>query len=229
MRPILEDLRFAVLISANAEWRVVKPLFPAAIHTSPFGEYFIAEVAHEQVLFFHGGWGKVSAAASTQYVIDHFHPAHLINLGTCAGVEGRVQRFDVVVPERVVIYDIAEAMGDSEEAMAEYTTTLPLPARLPVGVLKVTMYSADRDLTTAGLGEIEGPFRPVAADWESGSIAWVARKNATPLLIIRGVSDLVGPENSEAQGNLRLFETNTARVMQSLVGDLPKWMAALAM
>ena len=151
MGAIREDPRFAVLISANVEWRVVKPLFPAAIHTSPFGEYFLAEVAHEQVLFFHGGWGKVSAASSTQYVIDHFHPTHLINLGTCAGVEGRVRRFDVVVPDKVVIYDIAEAIGDSGEAIAEYTTTLRLPMRLPAPVHTVTMYSADRDLTAASL------------------------------------------------------------------------------
>jgi len=127
----------------------------------------------------------------------------------------------------VVIYDIGEAMGDSQEAIAEYTTTLPLPAHLPVPVLKATMYSADRDLTAAGLREIDGRFRPVVADWESGPIAWVAQKNATPLLILRGVTDLVGTEHTEAQGNLPLFETNTARVMQSLIGDLPEWMAVL--
>jgi adenosylhomocysteine nucleosidase len=223
-----KELRFAVLISASTEWRVVKPLFSAAIHTSPYCEYFIAKVAREEVLFFHGGWGKVAAAGSTQYIIDHFHPRRLINLGTCGGVEGRIKRFDVVVPERVVIYDIAEAIGDSQEAIAEYTTALPLPAHLAVPVLKVTMYSADRDLTAAGLREIEGRFRPVVTDWESGPIAWVAQKNATPLLILRGVSDLVGPEHAEAQGNFQMFETNAARVMQRLIGDLPQWMAVLA-
>src|SRR5579871_4523461 len=67
-------LGFAVLISANAEWRAVKPLFSTPIHTSPYGEYFVAKVAEEDVLFFHGGWGKVAAAGSTQYVIDNFHP-----------------------------------------------------------------------------------------------------------------------------------------------------------
>jgi len=74
----------------------VKPLFATAtIETSPYGEYFFANIERERVLFFHGGWGKVAAAASTQYVIDHFHPARLINLGTCEGVEGRINRFDI--------------------------------------------------------------------------------------------------------------------------------------
>jgi adenosylhomocysteine nucleosidase len=222
-----EGLRSAVLISANAEWRVVKPLFPSAMpQTSPYGEYFFATVERERVLFFHGGWGKVAAAGSTQYVIDRFHPARLINLGTCGGVEGRVKRFDVVAVEKVVIYDIAEAMGDSKEAIAEYSTTLPLPARIPVPAVKATMFSADRDLTAAGLREIDPVYRPAVADWESGAIAWVAHRNAIPLLILRGVTDLVSPEKAEAQGNLQLFQDNTDRVMRNLVADLPKWLAA---
>ena len=222
------DPHFAVLISADAEWRVVRPLFPAAaIEKSPYGEYFFANVERERVLFFHGGWGKVAAAGSTQYVIDRFHPARLINLGTCGGVEGRISRFAVAVVEKVVIYDIAEAMGDSKEAIADYSTTLALPSRLPVPAVRVTMYSADRDLTPAGLRQLDALYHPVVADWESGAIAWVARKNATPLLILRGVTDLVSLAKGEAQGNLQLFQENSARVMRNLVSDLPKWLAAL--
>jgi adenosylhomocysteine nucleosidase len=221
-----EDLRFAVLISANAEWGAVKPLYPSApVQTSLYGEYFYANVERERVLFFHGGWGKVAAAGSTQYVIDRFRPARLINLGTCGGVEGRIKRFDIVAVEKVVIYDIAEAMGDSKEAIADYSTTLTLPTRLPVPVVKAAMYSADRDLTAAGLREMEAQYQPVVADWESGAIAWVAHKNHTPLLILRGVSDLVSGEKAEAQGNLQLFQDNTVRVMQDLVAALPKWLA----
>lgn len=223
-----QGLPFAVLISADMEWRAVKPLFvQAAVHRSPYGEYFFANVERKRVLFFQGGWGKVAAAGSTQYVIDHFKPGRLINLGTCGGVEGRVKRFDVVAPEKVVIYDIAEAMGDSEEAIAHYTTTIPLPTRIPVPVLKATLYSADRDLTAPGLRDMERRFHPVAVDWESGAISWVAQRNHTPLLILRGVSDLVSEDKAEAQGNPELFATNAARVMQNLMRDLPLWIAAL--
>ena len=229
-RPPLEarDLPFAVLISANAEWKTVKPLYPgAALERSPYGEYFYVNVERERVLFFQAGWGKTAAAASTQYVIDHFKPAHLINLGTCGGVEGRIKRFDVVAPERVVIYDIHEAMGDSKEAIEHYSTSLTLPANLPIPVVRATMYSADRDVTPQGLREMEEQFKPTAVDWESGSIAWVAKQNHTPLLILRGVTDLVSLTNGEAQGSLALFEQNTSKVMENLVHDLPKWIAAL--
>jgi len=219
-------LHYAVLVSANAEWQVVRPLFAGSpVATSPYGEYLFAGVGRERVLFFHGGWGKVAAAGSTQYVIDRFHPARLINLGTCGGVEGRIERFAVAIVEKAVVYDVAEAMGDSKQAIADYTTTLPLPARLPVAAVKVTMYSGDRDLTAAGLRALDPLYRPVVADWESGAIAWVAHRNGTPLLILRGVTDLVSPEKAEAEGNLQLFQENTARVMRALVADLPRWLA----
>jgi len=206
---------------------MVKPLFEREkFGTSPYGEYFFADIDGERVLFFQGGWGKVAAAGSTQYVIDHFHPARLINLGTCGGVEGRIQRFEVVALERAIIYDIEEAIGDSTEAIAEYSTSVLLPDRFPVPAVRATMYSADRDLTAAGVRELNAQYQPVVADWESGAIAWVARKNGTPVLILRGVSDLVSSEKAEARGDLQLFENNTGRVMQTLVADLPKWMAA---
>ena len=217
--------RFAVLVSADAEWQVVNPLFPdVVIQTSPYGEFFLTEIRGESVLFFQGGWGKIAAAASTQYVIDHFHSARLINIGTCGGVEGRIRCFDTVVVEKVVVYDIAEAMGDSQQAIAAYATSLALPVRFPVPAVKVTMYSADRDLTATGLRELDAQHQVVVADWESGAIAWVASRNATPVLILRGVTDLVNRDHAEAHGNLLLFETNAAKVIRNLVRDLPLWL-----
>src|SRR5712691_2022325 len=125
-----DHLKFAILVSANAEWTVLKSLFPHP-HTesSPYGECFFQGMDGERVLFFHGGFGKVAAAASTQYVIDHFKPANLINIGTCGGVEGRIGRFDVVVPDKLVIYDLYPEMGeDPREEIAHYTTELDLPS-----------------------------------------------------------------------------------------------------
>lgn len=223
-----KDLKFAVLVSASAEWQVLKPLFPTArVECSTYGEYFFTGLDGNTILFQHSGWGKVSAAGSTQYVIDRFKPAHLINLGTCGGVEGRIGRFQIIAANKTVIYDIHEAMGDPHEAIEHYTTTLDLPADLPVPAIRATLYSADRDLTPEGLRELERRYRPVAVDWESGAIAWIAKRNRTPLLILRGVTDVVSLEKAEAEGNLALFQENAPRVMRELIRDLPKWLAVL--
>ena len=73
---------------------------------------------------------------------------------------------------------------------------------------------------------MDARYHPVVADWETGAIAWVAQRNRTPVLILRGVTDLVSPDKAEAQGDLKLFQQNTVRVMQDLVGSLPQWLAA---
>ena len=65
------------------------------IERSPYGEYFSANLGEYRALFFHGGWGKVAASASTQYVIDQFRPEYFINLWTCGGI-GNSNGFETV-------------------------------------------------------------------------------------------------------------------------------------
>jgi len=196
---MIKHLKFAVLVSANAEWVAVKSAFPApSVERSPYGEYFFNHAGEERVLFFHGSLGKVAAAASTQYVIDHFRPARLINIGTCGGVEGRIGRFEIVVPDKLVIYDIYSAIGD-DPSEGHYMTEPDLPAHFP-NACHTTLYSADRNLTPATLREIEDRYHPVAVDWESGAIAWVAKRNGTPLLFMRGGSDLVALREARPKG-----------------------------
>jgi adenosylhomocysteine nucleosidase len=84
-----------VLISADAEWRVVRAMFPdMETSPTPFGDWFAATLPafhSEPVVFFHGGWGKIAAAASTQHAIDRWHPDLLVNLGTCGGFAGLIE------------------------------------------------------------------------------------------------------------------------------------------
>jgi adenosylhomocysteine nucleosidase len=65
-------------------------------------------------------------------------------------------------------------------------------------------------------------------DWESGAIAWTARRNGKRVLILRGVSDLVSTQSGgEAYGNIGKFEDGTERVMKTLVDGLPSWLSHL--
>jgi adenosylhomocysteine nucleosidase len=201
------------------------------MHQSPFGGWFCANIQvcgrAEPVLFFHGGWGKIAAAASTQCVVDRWRPDVLINLGTCGGFEGVVERGTVILAERTVVYDIVEMMGDREEAMAHYTTELDLSwlgKEYPQQVKRTTLVSADHDLQPEEIAGLEARFGAVAGDWESGAIAWVAARTGVKCLILRGVTDLVSSRGGEAYGgNTHLFVEGTERVMKALVDSLPMW------
>jgi adenosylhomocysteine nucleosidase len=228
--------RIVVLVSANAEWAIVKAAYPGARYRqSPWGQFFEAEVRAartaarpRRVVFFHGGWGKVAAAGSTQYVIDRWKPAVVINLGTCGGFGDEVRRFEIVVADRTVIYDIREAMGDSVQAIADYSTTIDLGwlgSPLPAPARRTLLVSADRDLVPAELTELKATYGAMAGDWESGAIAYTCARNRQRVLILRGVSDLVTSAGGEAYGNAAVFEKGTHTVMTSLLQQLPRWLA----
>jgi adenosylhomocysteine nucleosidase len=221
-------MKIVVLISANAEWRVVRELYPDLnLLQSPYGEYADLALPSQTVTLFHGGWGKISAAATTQYVIDHFKPELLVNLGTCGGFVGRIETGAVILVERTLVYDIIEQMGDSAEAVKHYGSFLDLswlPSNLPYPVSRGLLVSADRDIIVEDIPMLIEKYDAVAADWESGAIAWVAGKNKTRLLILRAVSDLVGGDGGEAYGNLELFHQRTKTVMKNLFEQLPAWL-----
>jgi adenosylhomocysteine nucleosidase len=221
--------RVAVIISANAEWRVVRSLYPkAALSRSPYGEFFVPDIAGRPVVVLQGGWGKVDAAASAQYAIGRWNPEVVFNLGTCGGIAGQIQRHEIVLAERTVIYDIVEMMGDSAEAIRYYTTAIDLAwlgAKLPTPVRRGVLVSADRDLSPADIPKLRRLYRAVAADWESGAIARVARQNGKRVVILRGVSDLVGANSGEAYGKPEVFAQGTEVVMKKLFEALPAWIA----
>lgn len=224
-------MKAVVLISADGEWRVVKSLLHEAdtLHT-PLGACMDISLGDRPVTLFHGGWGKVSAAASTQYVIDQLRPDVLVNLGTCGGFEGRIELGAIILVERTIIYDIIEQMTDAAEAIDHYCTILDLawlPMRLPTEVSRGLLVSGDRDIVAEDIPDLVRRYDAVAADWESGAIAWVASHNQQPLLILRGVSDLVGVEGGEAYGDYELFIGRTREIMRRLLDSLPVWLASI--
>lgn len=235
-------MKIVVIISANSEWRAVKEMFPnLEIFHFPFGEYAeltlnpstLLRASVKRLTLFQGGWGKISAAASAQYVIDHFHPDLLINLGTCGGFAGRIKTGTVILVERTLVYDIVEQMGNSAEAIEHYAVDIDLTWLMDDGkwimdngnVVRGLLVSADRDIVAEDIPRLVEKYDAVAADWESGAIAWVAKKNGTRLLILRAVTDLVGGDGGEAYGNLELFHERAKGVMKKLFNQLPDWLA----
>lgn len=217
-----------VLISAQAEWAVVRRVYSVLnVEATPFGEYGETTLEGFKVVLMHGGWGKIAAAASAQYAIDRWQPRLLVNLGTCGGIAGQVQKGEILLVEQTLVYDICERMGDPQEALDFYTTRFNLPwaeEALPQPVRRVRLLSADHDLDPAEVPLLRERFQAVAVDWESGAIAWVAARNHCPCLILRGVSDLVDETHGEAYAAFSVFQHGVETVMRALLSALPAWL-----
>jgi adenosylhomocysteine nucleosidase len=217
-----------VIISANSEWRVVCEAFAdCSIETGPYGAWFATDLNGLPVIFLHGGWGKIAAAASAQYAVQRWQPALVVNLGTCGGFAGCVERGTVILATETLVYDIIEQMADAQAAIDHYTTRLDLSwlqQPYPMKVLPARLVSADRDIVPAEVPWLREKFDAVAADWESGAIAWVCQHNSVRCLILRGVSDLVAESGGEAYGSLEIFHNGARQVMQPLITSLPAWL-----
>jgi adenosylhomocysteine nucleosidase len=221
--------RIVVFVSADAEWGpVVQALHPDVLGTTPYGATFESSVAGERLRFLQGGWGKTSAAASTEYAISAWQPDLLINIGTCGGIAGRISRGETIVVTRTIPYDIEEAMGDPAEAVRARTSDLDvgwLDGVLP-RALRTHLVSGDRDLRPVDVMDLVRRYDAVAADWESAAIAYVASRRGTSLTIVRMVSDLVGTDGGEVIGDLPRFQDAAASVMRRLLDELPAIVAA---
>ena len=221
--PPLPDV--VVIVSADTEWKALLAEMGESPETkTAYGAWFVRTYPitgePRPVLFFHGGWGKVSAAGSTQYAIDTWRPRLLVVLGTCGGLEGAARKGDIVLARRTLIYDVIERMGSAEEALAAYAVDLDtslVPPAVRARVREELLVSADQDIAPADVPRLEATFHAVAADWESGAIAYVASHNHTPLVVLKGVSDVVSPAGSEAYGSMETFAASARQIMARLL------------
>jgi adenosylhomocysteine nucleosidase len=231
--PATPGPRVVALISATAEWKVIRDQIPGeALHDTPFGQWFTHRLGSEDVVFFHGGYGKVSAAGSTQYAIDQWHPRVVVNLGTCGGFGGERKVGDLVLASETYIYDVIELMGDPDEAIEDFHTRLDTalwPARLANRVVIGPLVSADRDIDPAAPAMLRAKYHASVADWESGAIAWVAAHNHTRVVILRGVTDLVDDAGGDPTYHaVEVWQRASIAVMASLVSLLGEALPDLA-
>jgi len=220
------------IVSANAEWHAMAPqLAGAAVEHTPYGDWTTRRLAGRDVIFFHGGYGKVAAAGSTQYAIDRWHPALLVNLGTCGGFGGERKVGDIVLASETTIYDVIERMGSADEAIADFHSQLDpslWPARLASRVVVAPLISADQDLDPAAVAALRTRFHASVGDWESGAIAWVATHNHVPVVILRGVTDVIDHAGGDPTYNaIEVWQQASIAVMATLISLLGEAMPEL--
>ncbi len=207
-------------------------IYPEAEYqTTPYGQYIIDEMNGEPVVIMHGGWSKVQSAASTQYAIDKWGPELIVNLGTCGGFRGEIKRDEVVMANKAVVYDIISEIGDPDEHLDFFTTEIDnswITKPYPIPVIEGAVVSGDQDIQPDKIPWLIEKWGGKVGDWESGGIAFVCARNKVKLLILRGVSDLVGSTGGDAyDGTLVIWTEAAIRIIKHLVASLPGWLSNL--
>ncbi len=214
-----------VCVAVEREWVNVLSFYgvdETECVTYPYGSYFEIERYGRRMIFYLCGARKTNASAATQYMIDHFPIQKIIVIGTCAGIDSRLDVLDIVIPYRAVQVDTTVRELDRlvREAFTVDFSVPPCEAPVKTGVLG----SGDKAVVMWQDFMILKENNITVADTESAAVAYVCRLNGIKCAVIRGVSDI--PENippeEAADPNCRQIQSylkNIPLVIQKILTD----------
>lgn len=156
----------------------------------------------EEVILAISGIGKVSAALTTQLLIDKYNPEFIFNFGTCGGMNKSVEILNYYLIDKCCQFDfdLRELDGVPLGYIQEYNTVFFDTYTKGLDFLK-TSQVASADRFTNDVADINAinDIGCSLRDMEAGAIAQVCTSNNVPLVMIKGVSDVYGNGTAEEQ------------------------------
>ena len=148
------------------------------------------------------GIGKVSAALTTQKIIDTYNPDFILNFGTAGGMNSSIEILKYYAIEKCCQFDfdLRELDGVPLGYIQEYNTAyFPAETEKFSFLEKSVIASADRftndENDIKSINEIGCSIR----DMEGGAIAQVCLSNNVPLYMIKGITDVYGNKTAQEQ------------------------------
>lgn len=145
-----------------------------------------------------GGMGTVNAAATTQYLIDTYHPQAVLFSGIAGNLTKSLHVNDIVLGETLCYLDTDMRMiaqwKPQTEAFHSDPALLETASRVldDMGVTHISGTIATGN-TFVGTPEAVAKVRAVvdadAVEMEGASVAHVAARNDVPALVVRAMSD----------------------------------------
>lgn len=148
------------------------------------------------------GIGKVSAALTTQILIDKYNPKFIFNFGTCGGMNKSVEILEYYLIDKCCQFDfdLRELDGVPLGYIQEYNTVYFNTYTKNLDFMK-TSRVASADRFTNHLSDINAinDIGCSLRDMEAGAIAQVCTSNNVPLVMVKGVSDVFGNGTAQEQ------------------------------
>ena len=217
-----------IQVCSKAEWSSLKALLKDIeyqIDKHPFGEFIRLKFYDRECIFYHSGATKTKSSAACQFAIDNWKPKMIFVLGTCGGVNQKLNVLDVIIANKTVQYDCIDRMGNEPYVFYEELTTIIDNSWIHFNELNGQVYegiiaTADQDINYEVLNMLRKE-NVLCADWESGAIAYICKLNKVKNCIVRGITDIPTEnieESASNQGND--YRENTPKVMKKLIEDI---------
>lgn len=227
------------IIGAMAEEveALVAYLTEPALYEKLSSVYYLGKLADKEVVVFQSGIGKVGAAVSTAYVLEHFSPKFVINIGSAGGFDPKLSVGDVVISSEVRYHDV-----DVTLVGCEYGQIPNMPAAFEANkqlveiAQQVVQQNANHKSMTGlictgdcfmsdkAIVELVSNRFPemIAADMEAAAVGHTCYLYGCPFVVIRAISDAVDqPDNKiDFFSFLQVAARNSADIVANMVKQL---------
>ncbi len=195
-------------------------------------------LGNNKIILAKSGVGKVASSATTQFLIDKYKPAYIINIGIAGSLSTDIKPSDIVIGKNMVQHDFdVTAFGNPKGYIdngiePNKPTVFHSDKNLIKNFNKKVNYDKDTNviLGTIATGDvfvnketqkqkIRNEFGADAIDMESAAIAQTAQKNNVPLIVIRTISDSENNSTSEYEKNKKTSSKKSALIIQSILNN----------
>ena len=168
------------------------------------------------------GIGKVSAALTTQALIDEYNPKVIVNFGSAGGMTKDLNVLDYCIIDEACQFDFDVTVLDPVPVgyIQEYDRVF-FPAIVPKNNTLIVKKVATADRFNNDVNDINQIINMGASirDLEGGAVAQVCQSNNTPLIMIKGISDVYGKVSAERQfvENLEIVSKGFTNVLKDVL------------
>lgn len=182
------------------------------------------------VILVKSGIGKVASAMTTTLLLTNFTVEAIINIGTCGGVEGKVEVEDLIIGQELVYSDVdlqafKYPFGQMAGQPMTFKSNPDLIAQLKAiskqdnlnpklgNLMSADAFLTDKTEVKNRISKLDLPI--LGVDMESAAIAQIATSFKKPFVVLRFVSDIIGMEQ-QVKSFDKLVEQSSAKIAKVL-------------
>lgn len=172
------------------------------------------------------GIGKVNASLTTQMLIDKYSPEFILNFGTAGGIDKSVKPLEYYVIDKSCQFDfdLRDLDGVPLGYIQDYdlsffpSCTINFETNMQKKILATADRFTESETDTQDIRDIGCNIR----DMEGGAIAQVCYTNNVPLLMIKGITDVVGNGLTAEQffANLKTVSLGFNKVIEDIFNNI---------
>ena len=191
-------------------------------------------VNNKIIILVKSGIGKVASAMTTTQLLTNFSIEAIINIGTCGGIESKVDPLDLIIGQELVYGDVdlvafKYPYGQMAGQPATFKSDQTLVGKIrdiskKVGLnpklgnlMSSDAFITDKKIINERIKLIDLPI--IGVDMESASIAQVATAFKKPFVVLRVVSDIIGMEKQVNSFDKLVSESSikVAKIIKELI------------